>query len=710
MPGSEFSPTPLARPNAVAARRPGWPVFLAGLVVVLAGLAAYSNSFHGKFFLDDQPTIKENPTIQQDWSTALHPPGDGQTVTNRPLVNLSLAANYKFAQWASGDGFALPGYHALNLAVHLLAGLALLGLIRRTLELPKMRGRFAEAARPVAFIAALLWTVHPLQTDSVTYVVQRAESMMGLFFLVMMYCYVRGITARRWLWWPLAILAALASGLCKEVAVTAPVVVLLFDWVFLVEEPRGRLRERWLLYAGLTAVALFVAWRAYQAGTRGLTAGFGTGASWSAYALSQFPAIVNYLKLTAWPFPLVLDHGKAIVDRVSEALPAMLAIMALGVATVRALARRWVAGFLGAWFFVILAPSSSVVPIVTETAAEHRMYLSLAALAALVAAGLWQCLGRRAIPAALLLAGALAMLTYERNADYQSTLSQWQENVAEQPTNPRVWESYGLSLLAAGRLPEAAQMFRRGLQLQPDYPDCDYNLAGVLAVLGQYAEAVPHFRRAAQGMNGVDARAKAFFDLGNALAALQEWQPASEAFAQATQLKPDYVSAYYNLGSILRLHGDLGRAMAAFQTALHYAPVYPEAEFYLAETAVSAGQVEYALQHFAKAIEENPRGAEAYFQLGNALAGLGRFSEAAGQYAKAEALQPGRVEAHFNRGVCLAKLGSMVEAVAEFNEALRLDPALVQARSLIELISAPNHGPIRPSSNAPMEVQPKALP
>jgi hypothetical protein len=158
------------------------------LLVVAAGLLAYHNSFTGPFIYDDGPSIRENPTIHQLWPIwqALSPPHSGAiTVEGRPLINLSFAINYALG------GYHVWGYHALNLTIHILAGLTLLGIVRRTLLQPRLRERFGAAANGLALATAVLWTVHPLQTESVTYIVQRAESMMGLFYLLTLYCFIR---------------------------------------------------------------------------------------------------------------------------------------------------------------------------------------------------------------------------------------------------------------------------------------------------------------------------------------------------------------------------------------------------------------------------------------------------------------------------------------------------------------------------------------
>jgi tetratricopeptide (TPR) repeat protein len=602
-------------------------------------------------------------------------------------VNLSLAANYKLAKQNTGDGFTPPGYHALNVAVHLLAGLALFGLVRRTLELPKMPARLAEAALPVAFMAALLWIVHPLQTGSVTYVVQRAESMMGLFFLVMMYCHVRGITARPWLWWPLAVLAALASGLCKEVAVTAPVVVVLFDWTFVAEKPKEWLRRHWPIYAGLVAVAAFIAWQSIQTGNRGLSAGFGAGVAWYDYAVSQFPAIADYLQLSVWPHPLALDHGKKLVESAGAALPSMLVIMALAAGTVYALAQRWTAGFLGAWFFVILAPSSSVVPIVTETAAEHRMYLPLAALTTLAAAGLWKLFGQRAVPVAMVLAGALGVLTFARNQDYISYTGMWGDATAKHPEIARTHENYGIMLFQSHRITESVQEFKTAIRLTPEpYPDCENNLGNALNALGLYAESVPHYNRAAMYLLRPRDQAIACVNLGNTYNALGNLPLAYDAYFHATQLRPDYAPAYNNLGGILNQAGKLDAAAQAYLLAIKYAPNFTQAEVNLANVYLNQGKTDLAMSFYAQAVQQNSADASAHYGLGNALAVEKRYEEAIQQYSAATQILPNYLEPHYNRAVCLVLLGRPQEAALEFEQTLRINPNYEPARAGLQSV------------------------
>ena len=229
--------------------------FLAAGLIALAAAAAYSNSLNVPFLFDDLPCTVDNASIRHLWplGPVLLPPGHYAAVQRRPVVNLSLAINYAIS------GEKVWSYHALNLAAHVLAALLLFGIVRRTLLLPSSGSRFAQAATPLAAAIALLWAVHPLLTDAVTYVIQRTEVLAGLFYLLTLYCTIRGAAAvqpRRW--YAAAIAAcALAMG-SKEAAISAPVIVLLYDRVFLSASWRDVFRRRGGLYAGLAMSWLVV--------------------------------------------------------------------------------------------------------------------------------------------------------------------------------------------------------------------------------------------------------------------------------------------------------------------------------------------------------------------------------------------------------------------------------------------------------------------
>lgn len=245
-----------------------WAVFLAGAILVLAALAAYHNSFSGPFIWDDLLSITDNPTIRH-FGSALSPPND-VGVGGRPIGNLTLALNYALG------GTEVWGYHAFNLLIHTLAGLTLFGIVRRTLQRPVLNERFGTFALPLALAVAVIWTVHPLQTEAVTYITQRYESMMGLFYLLTLYCFVRSVeSAAPAKWQILSVVACLLGVMSKEIIVTAPVMVLLYDRTFVAGSFLEAWRRRWRYYLGLASMWLLLV--PLLTGVHQRSAGFGLG-------------------------------------------------------------------------------------------------------------------------------------------------------------------------------------------------------------------------------------------------------------------------------------------------------------------------------------------------------------------------------------------------------------------------------------------------
>ena len=221
---------------------------LAALVLLaLAALAAYHNSFSGPFIFDDTRSIVENPDIRQ-LATTLH--GDPRLNPSRPLLRVSLWINYALG------GQEVRGYHVLNLVLHILAAWTLWALARRMLESPALRDRYGQQAWGLALAIALLWTVHPLQTESVTYVVQRTEVFAGWFYLLTLYSVARSASAaggRVWAWSVAAVVSCLLGMASKETVATAPLLALALDRIFYAPSWKQLWQLRWGLYAALAS-------------------------------------------------------------------------------------------------------------------------------------------------------------------------------------------------------------------------------------------------------------------------------------------------------------------------------------------------------------------------------------------------------------------------------------------------------------------------
>lgn len=590
-------------------------IWLAAACLAAVVLAAYRPGLSSPFIFDDGPAILGNPSLRHLSAIAavLSPPHErGQTVGGRPLVNLSLACNYALG------GENVRGYHVFNLIVHLLATLVLFGLARRTLLQPALAGRFGPAATPLAFLMALLWAVHPLQTEAVTYVVQRAESMMGLFYLLTLYCLVRAVGAaprgrdRRYSGWHAASAAACLLGMAtKEVMVSAPVVVLVYDRILLAGSWREAWARRRAYYLSLAATWLLLGWLALGTENRGGTAGLGMGDSPWIYALTQTRAILLYLRLAFWPRPLVLDYGTDLMGSWSAALPFALMVALLLAGTVVAL-RRWPAvGLLGVWFFAILAPSSSFVPIPVQPIAEHRMYLPLAAPIALVVTSVY-LLWRRAswflLGAA---AAALLALTMARNELYGQPAGIWRETVAQRPANARAQCYYADALAAERRFDEALTHYDEAIRLdRPAAARGDRSILGDILV-----------------------------NSGNVLRSLGREQEAGERYTAALRADPELAAAAFNLGCLDLQADRRTAAIARFEQALAIDPDFAAAHTSLGSALLLEGRTEAALSHYEAALRLDPS-ARAHRNLGWALLYARRLPEASAELEYAVRLDP----------------------------------------------------------------------
>ena len=656
------------------------------------------------------------------------------TLAGRPVASLTFALNYALAPadvrtaltpYSSGslDPRFLEnvrGYHAVNLAIHLAAGLALFGVVRRTLLTAPLRDTLGAAATGVAAAVAAIWLVHPLQTSSVTYVVQRVEVLMGMFYLLTLYCAIRAAgagprvaetptgersepaltaeakrarplprersdggpnrgseasAARRW--WSVAAVVSCALGMgSKEVMATAPLIVILWDVVFNRDRWRpasagvpGARRERagaeagpdraagqgidrnwwrpalagpnraagqgppgpgasaWRrlgLYAALCATWIVLA-VLVAGGPRSLSVGFGFPEwPWWRYLLAQPAIVLHYLRLAIVPWPLVLDYSWPPPASIREVVLPCAVVCALVTLTAWGLRRRSPAAFAGAFFFIVLAPTSSVLPIVTEVAAEHRMYLPLAAIVTLAVAAAFAGLRRTAgtprsgraamragTAAVAVVVGVFAVMTHARNADYHSYDRIWSDTIAKRPRNARARNNYATSLLAGGRFAEAEGHLRIAVDADPAFAEAHANLGVALCAQSRFDEGIAHLTR-------------------------------------AVAIRPDYAAAYRNLGEAYAARGQLAPALAQY---LRGAELQPDAVDILNRAAwILATATDERLRDGGKALELAQRAVEitkrqdaiSLDSLGAALAEAGRFEAAAQAAGEALSLAAGR--------------------------------------------------------------------
>jgi tetratricopeptide (TPR) repeat protein len=619
---------------------------IAAAMLAAAVAAAYQSYWPGSLVFDDFSTVADNESIRRLWPPAWLTPPAGAGVGGRPFANFTFALNHAIS------GTAPWSYLGTNLLLHGMTALVLYGVVRRTLLQPGFGTHPTAAAGALALVVAALWAVHPLASGTVGYISQRTELLMSCCFLLTLYAFIRSAeTGSRG--WAVAAVAVCGLGMAaKEVMGAAPILVLLYDRTFLAGSFRAAWRTRGRIHLALASTWLLLGGLALSSGLGERGVGFALGLGAGDYLLIEARAIWHYLRLAVWPQPLIFDYGRETAPALANALPALVGCVALVGAVLVAVWRRPALGFAGAWFLLILAPTSSVIPIVEQPVAENRMYLPLAAVLAALVVAAHRCIGRRT-KVLVVTAGAMAVAagvtTASRGQLFRSEVALWTETALRRPANARAHGNLGAALLRAGRLSEAVAALEMALHLQPVFADAQVNLGVAVARNGRRAEAMAHYE-------------------------------------SALRVNPEQVEARYNLASALVEAGRPAEAVAHFEAVVRRQPHRAAAHNNLSVALLQVGRADEAARAARAALQLEPVLADAHYNLGNALARLGETDLALAAFEAALRLQPRFPKAHNNLGVLHLRAGRSGEARAHFEAALRLDPDYPEARRNLEAI------------------------
>lgn len=549
-------------------------------------MVTYATSLDGPFVFDDFATVVQNPRLADGVAAAVSTPAE-TPVAGRPLAHVSLALNYALG------GLNPAGYHYLNLAVHIGCALILFGFLKLALQ-----------SSDLAFAAALLWTVHPLNSEVVNYVTQRTESLMALGYFLTMYAAARAVGDKRLRWQIAAVVACLAGALSKESIATAPLMVMLYDRVFVYSSFRDAWRARARLYAGLAASWIVLAVTLARNGQT-VAAGFtSAGVSPRTYLLNQAEMVAHYLHLAVWPGPLVVYYGWPVAVTLADVwLPALfICLLLLATAALLRYAPRY--GFWAAWVFIALAPTSTVIPIATEVGAERRMYVALAGLMTLAVIAAFRLLPRRT-PLAIamaLVATALSARTIARNAEYDSALTLAQTVLDRWPT-PNAHQLVGTELARLGRHAEAIPHLR---QAASGYPPAGYFLGVSLLAAGQRDDAMVALERfIAAEPNALAARA-AHGLLAEAMAESGAFDKAVPHYQAYLEARPQDAPGWNALGIALARAGRGAEAVTAFSRAAAVAPRSVEFRLNVARALADQGRRDEAIAWARQALTIEP--------------------------------------------------------------------------------------------------------
>jgi tetratricopeptide (TPR) repeat protein len=467
----------------------------------------------------------------------------------------------------------------------------------------------------------------------------------------------------------------------KEVMITAPLMVVLYDRAFRLsawKEVAGD-RRRVVFYCLLAATGLWPLVATAQNARAG-TAGFDTGLPWHRYLYSQAWAILHYLRLALWPNQLTFDYGQRPIVGL-RGVPGVLLIGALLVATLVAWIRlgRWTwLAFLGAWFFLLLAPSSSVVPVATEIAAERRVYLAFAAVTTLAVVLVLSVAYQRSRfqrPIVIGWCAALALLTattFARSRTYADPEALWRDTVRKAPTNPRAFNNLASTLFFAdpprldeakelyyqaialdstylppwtglasvavnqGRLEEAKWLLEQALAIDPEYADAVDQMGRLYLRMGQPARAIPYLERFAKAFpsdNSLTLLATAYLRTGRLDAAVL-------TFRDALELDPNRLEALRSLGGVLVEQGRGAEAVPQLERATSLDDRDAVTLALLSVAYAQTKRADDAIRAANAATTRAPNEASVLLLAGRAMLVLGRTREAEQLLSKAVALDP----------------------------------------------------------------------
>jgi len=685
------------------------------VLLTFAALATYWNSFEGRLFFDDLSSVIGNPYVQvfvnpRYWQPDVKWTSDGlinamnadidTPFSGRPLVSLSFALNH---WWAFSNHPAeipefygvLPPhfwyYHVVNFGLHLAVAILLFHFARRTFRAPNVREYTGRNADLWATALALIWVVHPINTETVVYVTQRTEQIISLFLLLMMYCGSRSNTSGWRPVWMVASVVFCAAGMAsKENMVAAPLLMVLYDRAFYFSTWKESLSKRWGFY-----IPLFLCYGVLMLtnpgmlsgkGPRGMSVGFDFERMNSfEYLVTQCWCLLRYLRITLIPTGLCVDYGRLPILDLWHVVPGAIVVLSLLALTVWGWFRHPWVGFLGCWFFFILAPTSSFIPIVTEVGAERRMYLPVAAVLVGIGAALAALINKLPLrekwPLGIVgmtsLVGGTAAMSIA-SAVYFYSRTNWEDWMM-----PIAAVSLGGAICALLFVRNQGQ--RRDALLGPVgvalFSGAVFLLAMVFSSMsyarnsdyltdstlyGHIPKVFPWNER------GCNNYAKICIDEGRI-------EEAEGLLNQALTIDPEYSDAFTNRGIIYHRRKEMYRAIQNATEAIRWNPLNPSAWNNRGNAFIELKLFDRAAEDFSELVRMNPRGVEGYYGRANTYYLAGKLREALRDIEAVIERSPGDYKAYNTKGNIHKQLQEYQKAVAAFNEGVKL--LIAEARS-----------------------------
>lgn len=520
------------------------------LFLVFLGFLIYSNTTEAPFVLDDGHNIENNPNIRIE-SLSLKELGKAafqSPLHHRPIANISFAINHYLHQ------YNVKGFRFVNVLLHVLTAIFLYFFIRDTLKTPALRAHYGQRGW-IPFFAALLWLVHPVQTQSVTYVVQRMNCLGSMFFILAMWFYVCGrqqlSRKKKTSRYAGCVLAGVMSLGSKEIAATLPFFIFLYEWYFFQQFDRAWLRRQ--LYPFIVSLIFLAALTFSYMGSNpleSLLSGYQVqDFSLGQRLLTQSRVIFFYLGLILFPLParMNIDHHFLLSTSLTEPLTTLFSIIGLiALVTIAILlARRHsLLSFCLFWFLGNQIIESSVIAL--EIVFEHRLYLPSMMMILMAVVLVDRLLRPVSLKVVLLctMTAVFSFWTYERNRVWQNEVSLWQDSARKSPAKARPNNNLAIALVEEGELEHAVNLFKKALRARPYNATLHKNMGNLMMELNRTEEAVHHYTWASRIQ---PTNPELHYKLGDALMQQQKYDHAIRSFTDAIKIRPDYEQARWKL-------------------------------------------------------------------------------------------------------------------------------------------------------------------
>jgi len=579
------------------------------LVLIILGFVIYSNTLKSPFLFDDRAHIQENPRIRITELTLKNIAAAAfkSVSPTRPVANISFALNYYFSR------YDVTAYHLTNIIIHIFASVFLYLFVKNTFRTPALRGHSHSGW--IAFAAAIIWLIHPLQTQSVNYIVQRMNSLGAMFYILSVLLYVKARLANRerrrsWHFYAGCAVATLLAFGSKEMTATLPFFILLYEWYFF-QNLSARWLRRYLPYVlAVFVLLIFVGlWYLGTSPVQNILSYYNRrDFTLTERLLTEPRVVIYYISLLIYPNPtrLNLDHdfaiSRSLLSPPTTLLCISLIIVLIGLAFYIAKKRRLLS-FCILWFFGNLFIESSFIGL--EIIFEHRLYLPSMLVSTALAVSAWKWIkpGKVAISVLTVIALLFCVWTYQRNKVWADPVTLWKDCAAKSPQKPRANYNLANALRTQGKIDDAIGYYNRTLALDPNRADAHIGLA------------------------------RSYFDL-------EDIEKSLAHSNQALEIDPNCADAYYNIGVILSGQEKIDKAIEYYNQALRIKPWFPEPCNNIAVSFYKQGKIKEAINYWIKALRLKPDWPEVLNNLATAFNQQGNIEKAVECWGKSLKLEP----------------------------------------------------------------------